>query len=260
MKDAYSFHLTEESLANTYQNMYQAYCTIFTRLGLEFRAVLADSGAIGGKVSQEIHVIADSGEDTLLYSDTGLYAANVEVAKNLQSGDASPDGQGILKQAKGIEVGHIFQLGKKYSDAMNLSVLDPEGKSTTLYMGCYGIGVSRIVAASIEQNNDANGIIWPEAIAPFKVAIVPVGIDKSVAVKQAADNLYAELKTAGIDALYCDKPERPGIMFKDLDLIGIPHRIVISEKTLAENKFEYKSRIKQNTGLLSKEEMLKIIV
>jgi len=150
MKDAYSFHLTEESLADTYHTMYEAYCTIFTRLGLEFRAVLADSGAIGGKVSQEMHVIADSGEDTLLYSDTGTYAANVEVAKGLHAGDASPDGQGILKQAKGIEVGHIFQLGTKYSDAMNLSVLDPAGKSSSLYMGCYGIGVSRIVAASIE--------------------------------------------------------------------------------------------------------------
>ena len=260
MKDAYSFHLTESSLVDTYNTMYQAYSSIFTNLGLEFRAVLADSGEIGGKVSQEFHVIANSGEDNLLYSDVGSYAANVEVAQHLKVGDPSPDGNGVLKQARGIEVGHIFQLGRKYSDALHLSVLDQAGKSINLYMGCYGIGISRIVAASIEQNNDMHGIIWPAALAPFKIALVPIGIDKSAKVKSAIDDLYSELTAAGIDVLYCDTNERPGSIFKDLDLVGIPHRVVVSDKTVAENKFEYKSRIGDEAKLLSKVEILKILL
>ena len=390
MKDAYSFHIDQNSLDATYQLMYDTYSRIFTRLGLEFRPVQADSGAIGGKVSHEFHVLADSGEDAIAFSSGGEYAANVERAeaiapagerpaataamstvdtpgqhsiedvckhlgvkpeqcvktlllqgketatvalvlrgdhdlntvkaekldaiatplqfasdeqirtaagcsagslgpaglsipvivdhsaaqladfvcganedgkhltgvnwerdlpapdcadlRNVVDGDASPDGKGTLSIARGIEVGHIFQLGTKYSKAMGATVLNEQGKEETMTMGCYGIGVSRIVAAAIEQNNDDKGMIWPTAIAPFQVALLPMNMKKSQRVREATEELYQKLQTAGIDVLLDDRPVRPGVMFSDMELIGIPHRIVVGEKNLDQHLLEYKAR------------------
>jgi prolyl-tRNA synthetase len=390
MKDAYSFHTDQASLDETYQVMYDTYSRIFTRLGLEFRPVQADSGAIGGNVSHEFHVLADSGEDAIAFSSGGEYAANVERAeaiapagerpaatsamttvdtpgqhsiedvckhlqitpnqclktllvqgaeaevvalvlrgdhelntvkaeklpaiaaplqfatdeqiraaagcsagslgpaglsipvivdhsaaqladfvcganedgkhhsgvnwgrdlpapdcadlRNIVNGDASPDGKGTLSIARGIEVGHIFQLGTKYSEAMGATVLNEQGKEATMTMGCYGIGVSRIVAAAIEQNNDDKGMIWPAAIAPFQVALLPMNMKKSQRVREATEALYQELQTAGIDVLLDDRPVRPGVMFSDMELIGIPHRVVVGEKNLDQDLLEYKAR------------------
>jgi prolyl-tRNA synthetase len=390
MKDAYSFHTDQASLDETYQVMYDTYSRIFTRLGLEFRPVQADSGAIGGNVSHEFHVLADSGEDAIAFSSSGEYAANVERAeaiapagerpaatsamtmvetpgqhsiedvckhlqitpnqcvktllvqgaeaevvalvvrgdhelntvkaeklpaiaaplqfatdeqiraaagcsagslgpaglsipvvvdhsaaqladfvcganedgkhhsgvnwgrdlpapdcadlRNIVNGDASPDGKGTLSIARGIEVGHIFQLGTKYSEAMGATVLNEQGKEATMTMGCYGIGVSRIVAAAIEQNNDDKGMIWPAAIAPFQVALLPMNMKKSQRVREATEALYQELQTAGIDVLLDDRPVRPGVMFSDMELIGIPHRVVVGEKNLDQDLLEYKAR------------------
>ena len=390
MKDAYSFHIDQASLEQTYQVMYESYSRIFTRLGLDFRAVQADSGAIGGSVSHEFHVLAESGEDAIVFSSSGEYAANVERAeaiapagkraaatadmavvdtpgqhtidelciflkvpaerclktllvlgqeadvvalvlrgdhelnvikaerqpavavplqfasdeqirqavgcgtgslgpvgltvpvivdhaaahvadfvcganeegkhltgvnwerdlpipvctdlRNAVDGDPSPDGNGTLNIARGIEVGHIFQLGKKYSEAMKANVLDEQGKEQAMIMGCYGIGVSRIVAAAIEQNNDDKGMIWPDAIAPFQVALLPMNMKKSLRVREATDALYEELLAAGFEVLLDDRPVRPGVMFSDMELIGIPHRIVVGEKNLDQDKLEYRSR------------------
>jgi len=390
MKDAYSFHIDQNSLDATYQLMYDTYSRIFTRLGLEFRPVQADSGAIGGNISHEFHVLADSGEDAIAFSSGGEYAANVERAeaiapagerpaataamstvdtpgqhsiedvckhlgvkpeqcvktlllqgretatvalvlrgdhdlntvkaekldviatplqfasdeqirtaascsagslgpaglsipvivdhsaaqltdfvcganedgkhltgvnwvrdlpapdcadlRNVVDGDASPDGKGTLSIARGIEVGHIFQLGTKYSEAMGATVLNEQGKEETMTMGCYGIGVSRIVAAAIEQNNDDKGMIWPTAIAPFQVALLPMNMKKSQRVREATEELYQKLQTAGIDVLLDDRPVRPGVMFSDMELIGIPHRIVVGEKNLDQHLLEYKAR------------------
>ncbi|MDH5470589.1 MAG: proline--tRNA ligase, partial [Gammaproteobacteria bacterium] len=377
MKDAYSFHADQASLEATYQVMFETYSRIFTRTGLEFRAVRADSGAIGGNVSQEFHVLADSGEDAIAFSSESDFAGNVEAIeapapagerpapsatmetietpgkhtiaelcefldttpdrciktlvvngneadvvalvlrgdhelnaikaekhpaikaplafatdaqiqkslgckagslgpvgldipvvvdlaaaqladfvcganedgkhlsgvnwgrdlpaaevadlRNVVAGDPSPDGQGELVIARGIEVGHIFQLGRKYSEAMKATVLDEQGKDIPMEMGCYGIGVSRIVAAAIEQNNDDKGIIWPHAIAPFQVALLPMNMKKSQRVRDAVDALYAEMTAAGIDVLLDDREVRPGVMFSDMELIGIPHRVVVGE-------------------------------
>ncbi len=390
MKDAYSFHIDQASLEQTYQVMYESYSRIFTRLGLDFRAVQADSGAIGGSVSHEFHVLAESGEDAIAFSSSGKYAANVERAeaiapageraaatadmavvdtpgqhtidelciflkvpaerclktllvlgqeadvvalvlrgdhelnvikaeqqpavaaplqfasdeqirqalgcgtgslgpvgltvpvivdhaaahvadfvcganeegkhltgvnwerdlpipvctdlRNAVDGDPSPDGNGTLNIARGVEVGHIFQLGKKYSEAMKANVLDEQGKEQAMIMGCYGIGVSRIVAAAIEQNNDDKGMIWPDAIAPFQIALLPMNMKKSLRVREATDALYEELLAAGFEVLLDDRPVRPGVMFSDMELIGIPHRIVVGEKNLDQDKLEYKSR------------------
>jgi len=390
MKDAYSFHIDQASLDQTYQVMYDTYSRIFTRLGLEFRPVQADSGAIGGSVSHEFHVLADSGEDAIAFSSSGEYAANIERAealapagerpapdaamatvktpgqhsiedvcnhldttpercvktllvqgsetavvalvlrgdhelntvkaeklpavavplqfaadeqirtaadcsagslgpsglsipvivdhaaahlsdfvcganedgkhftgvnwerdlpapdcadlRNIVTGDASPDGKGTLSIARGIEVGHIFQLGSKYSEAMGATVLNEQGKEETMIMGCYGIGVTRIVAAAVEQNNDDKGMIWPAAIAPFQVALLPMNMKKSQRVREATDALYEELQAAGIDVLLDDRPVRPGVMFSDMELIGIPHRIVVGEKNLDKDMLEYKAR------------------
>jgi prolyl-tRNA synthetase len=389
MKDAYSFHTNLESLEKTYAQMHQAYSNIFTRLGLKFRAVKADSGAIGGDGSQEFHVLADSGEDGLAYCENSDYAANVELAealpegntraapsnamqdvetpkqtqcedvakllgisvkntvksialmvgdkfhlallrgdhnlnevktakvlgdfrfateeeiranlncppgfigpvivganvnvvadktvalmsdfvcgankpkyhlngvnfgrdlpepsvvadlRNVVEGDASPDGKGKLSLCRGIEVGHIFQLRTKYSQAMNATYLDENGQSQVMEMGCYGIGVSRIVGAAIEQGNDEKGIIFPTSMAPFEVVICPIGMDKSEQVKQSANQLYADLLKAGVDVLLDDRGERPGVMFAESDLMGIPYRIVVGERGLAESKVECKAR------------------
>ena len=390
MKDAYSFDTDEAGLAESYRLMYDAYSRIFTRMGLKFRAVQADGGSIGGDTSQEFHVLADSGEDAIVFSDGDDYAANLETAvtvasaapraaatqsltkvptpnartiaevcallgvtpaqcvktllvdaadggvvalvirgdhelnavksqklegvasplkmagaervrtaagaepgfigpvgfkgkiyvdhaaanladfvcganekdmhyrgvnwgrdlpdqrsvdiRNVQDGDPSPTGRGTLKIVRGIEVGHIFQLGQLYSAAMNASVLDEQGKALTVYMGCYGIGVTRVVAAAIEQNHDANGIIWPEALAPFKVVLVPINYQKSAKVQETADALYRDFNAAGIDVLLDDRDARPGVKFADSELLGIPHRIVIGERTLAAGNLEYRNR------------------
>ena len=390
MKDAYSFHVDDASLADEYRNMYDTYTRIFTRLGLKFRAVFADTGAIGGSASHEFHVLADSGEDAIAFSDGSDYAANVELAeavspgpraaasealrkietptqktcedvaalmgielhrtvksvavwgdegfvlvlvrgdhvvneiklrklpglqdyrlateaeilehlgaepgflgpigarkairvvadrsvaamhdfviganeagfhiagvnwlrdlpeadviadvRNAVAGDPSPDGQGTLGIARGIEVGHVFQLGRKYAEAMQCTVLDMNGKATVPAMGCYGIGVSRIVAAAIEQNNDANGILWPAAMAPWQVAVCVINPKNDGTVAAAAETLHRELNAAGIDTVLDDRGLRPGAMFADIELIGIPHRVVVSERGLAAGTFEYRAR------------------
>jgi len=390
MKDAYSFHLDEHCLGQTYERMYQAYSAIFSRMGLNFRAVMADSGAIGGNHSHEFHVLADSGEDAIVFSDQSNYAANVEMAaalapapqspsgatetlvdtgsltphikihivkaaeneqghayvalvlradhelntvkaeklasvsapltlatdaqvqaitgvssqwidprsltipvvldqsaaaladftvgagtagqwlqnanwtaplptadiRNVVEGDPSPDGQGTLLIKRGIEVGHIFQLGDKYSKAMNCGVLNESGKHQVLTMGCYGIGVSRIVAAAIEQNHDKQGIVWPEPIAPFTVALIPMNMHKSHRIKDVAEQLYAALIEAGIEVLFDDRKERPGVMFNDMELIGIPHHIVVGERNLDTHQVEYKHRCTGETRLLSVDEVV----
>ena len=393
MKDAYSFHLDQESLQQTYDVMHAAYCRIFTRCGLDFRPVAADTGSIGGSGSHEFHVLAESGEDAIAFSTGSDYAANVELAeavapaqqpaaparqqalvdtpdartiaelveqfgqpiertvktlivtaaegveggmvalilrgdhelnpikaekhplvaaplqmaseeqiraavgagpgslgplnlplpmlvdraaavasdfsagankdgqhwfglnwgrdlplpevadlRNVVEGDPSPDGRGSLTIARGIEVGHIFQLGQKYSAAMNATVLDENGRQVTMTMGCYGIGVSRVVGAAIEQHNDDKGIIWPSAIAPFTLALVPMQMHKSERVRAAAEALYAQLRDAGIDVLFDDRDARPGVMFADMELVGIPHRVVIGERGLDQGQVEYRAR------------------
>ena len=392
MKDAYSFHADYESLVRDgYQPMYDAYCRIFDRLGLNYRPVAADTGSIGGTGSHEFQVLADSGEDVIAYSDTSDYAANIELAptlrlsgdrkqpektlekvhtpdvktiaslveflnipveqtlksivvegedegeivllllrgdhefndikaeklagvkapltmaapeliraqfgadggslgpvgfkgkvyadfavekgadwvigandndwhytgfnfgrdaaepefadlRNVVEGDESPDGQGSLKLARGIEVGHVFQLRDKSSAAMNASFLDNNGKAQIMEMGCYGIGITRIVAAAIEQNNDERGIIWTDAMAPFQAVIVPMNYKKSNAVRQAADRLYAELQAAGVDVLLDDRDERAGVLLNDSELLGIPHRLVIGDRGLKEGQVEYARR------------------
>lgn len=390
MKDAYSFHITEDSLQETYDVMFAAYQRIFERLGLEYRPVQADTGSIGGNDSHEFHVLADSGEDAIAFSDASSYAANVELAatleptderaaasaemttvdtpnqhsidevcnflnvdatqtiktllvageddkvialllrgdhelneikaekidgvlapfclaseeqilaaagckagsvgpvgleirviadyatknmtdficganedgkhltgvnwgrdlpeaefmdlRNVVEGDPSPDGKGTLSIIRGIEVGHIFQLGTKYTEAMNATVLNENGKAQVMTMGCYGIGVSRVVAAAIEQHNDEQGILWPTSLAPFQISLVPLNYFKSDAVKQTSDKLYKKLTESGYEVLLDDRNMRPGAMFADHELLGIPHRIVISDRGLKNSEFEYKAR------------------
>ncbi|MBA3535750.1 MAG: proline--tRNA ligase [Tatlockia sp.] len=392
MKDAYSFHLSQESLQETYEKMYQTYCRIFDRLGLRYRAVEADTGAIGGSASHEFQVLADTGEDLIFYSDNSDYAANIEQAtylvpakatilpketiaevstpelktiaevadflktspdqmvktlivegkddplvalilrgdhdlneikaskhpliksplhfadeqtilkslkapigslgpvglsipiiadhaalaltsficganqadkhflhaawqrdaqyqdafdlRSVKEGDPSPDGKGQLRSCRGIEVGHVFQLGDKYAKAMNASVINEQGQSQTLTMGCYGLGISRVVAAAIEQHHDEHGILWPQAIAPFQIVIIPINIHRSSLVKEQAEALYEQLSASGYDVLLDDRNERPGVLFADADLIGIPHRFVIGERSLEQNIIEYKARDK----------------
>lgn len=347
MKDAYSFHLTPESLQATYEIMKATYYRIFTRLGLAFRAVEADTGAIGGAVSHEFQVLADSGEDLLFYSSDSDYAANIEQAtylfppkatqaipdpqiqilyvegvttpviglilhaedtlnsiktekhawvksplrlieqtpiatlhnipmiidhkaaalstfsyleqafhdlRNVAEGDPSPDGKGQLRMCRGIEVGHIFQLGNKYAHAMNAAVQTADGQRQILSMGCYGIGVSRIVAAAIEQHHDQAGICWPTSIAPFTCVIIPIGADRNPQILVEAEKLYQTLTSLGIDALLDDRTERPGMLFADHDLIGIPHRLVISDRNLKQDQIEYKNRSSNETELWSMQE------
>lgn len=407
MKDAYSFHVTEDCLKTTYEKMYQAYCNIFDRLGLEYRAVLADTGSIGGSNSHEFQVLAQSGEDEIFYSDESDYAANVEKAiyqapkieraasrhsleivdtpnqrtiqaiadflnldkkstvktllvegqdtslvalilrgdhelnellaekhplvkspltfadealikevigcepgsigpvnlsipiiadydaatltdfvcganiddkhyvhgnwerdahyqdvthlRKVVEGDISPDGKGTLQKLRGVEVGHIFQLGNKYSKAMNATVLDEHGKAQPLQMGCYGLGVSRVVAACIEQNHDEQGIIWPAAMAPFQVVILPMNMHKSEPVQTVAWELYKTLQNQGIEVLIDDRNERAGVMFADSELIGIPHQIILGEKSLKEGQIEYQSRRNKEKKRFALDEIIKII-
>jgi prolyl-tRNA synthetase len=408
MKDAYSFHATQASLEETYRVMHRTYSSIFTRLGLDFRPVIADTGSIGGSASHEFHVLANSGEDDIAFSDSSDYAANVEMAEALapacdrpapgaelrevatpdvksiedlanflavdqaatiktllvaaeqegqlvalvlrgdhqlnpikaeklagvasplrmatedeargaggagfgslgpvglevptivdrsaacladfscganrddfhltgvnwerdcspgtvedlrrvEEGDPSPDGEGTLQIKRGIEVGHIFQLGTKYSEAMSAKVLDETGRNVTMTMGCYGIGVSRIVAAAIEQNHDDSGIIWPASIAPFQLAIIPLNMQKSAAVADCAQELYKMLLDAGVEVLMDDRNERPGVKFADMELIGIPHRIVIGDRALADDNIEYKGREDTDSVLIARDEILEFV-
>jgi len=243
MKDSYSFHTDIDCLKNTYEDMYKTYSEIFEAIGLNFRAVQADNGAIGGDGSHEFHVLADSGEDELVYSEETDFAANSEVAKDHPDRDK-------FKTCRGIEVGHIFQLGTKYSEAMKAEFIDESGKPKPLLMGCYGIGVSRIVAAAIEQGHDEKGIIFPSSIAPFEVILTPIGYDKSEGVKKSTDSIYNELLGLGFDVLLDDRGLRPGVMFSEAELLGIPHRITISDKTIEAKKVEYKKRETQESELI----------
>jgi prolyl-tRNA synthetase len=409
MKDAYSFHVDQPSLEQTYNVMHRTYSNIFTRLGLDFRPVIADTGSIGGNASHEFHVLANSGEDDIAFSDSSDYAANVEMAealapagdrraptaqltevatpgvktidelatflsidpattvktlvvcgaeegalvalvlrgdhqlnaikaeklpgvasplqmaedeqvraacsagfgslgpvgldipmivdrsaahladftcganrdevhlrgvnwerdcpllqvedlRDVMEGDPSPDGQGLLQIKRGIEVGHIFQLGTKYSEAMDARVLNENGKNVTMTMGCYGIGVSRIVAAAIEQNHDDRGIIWPASMAPFQLAILPLNMQKSAAVASAAEDLYQQLQAAGVEVLLDDRNERPGVKFADMELIGIPHRIVIGDRALGEDNIEYKGRQDEDSQLIARGEIMEFVL
>ena len=408
MKDAYSFHLTQESLAETYQAMYQAYTRIFTRLGLTFRAVQADTGAIGGNASHEFQVLADSGEDAIVFSDGSDYAANMEKAealaptaerpapgaalqrvdtpkqrtidevstflsvspqqciktllirgraglvalclrgdhainevkagklaelpeesvlaseeeiraatgtrpgfigpvglpdsipvivdrdaavladfvcgsnadgthysganwlrdarvtriadlRNVVEGDASPDGNGTLHIARGIEVGHVFQLGQKYAEALKATVIDDQGKPQVLTMGCYGIGVSRVVAAAIEQRHDAAGIVWPDAMAPWRVVVCVINPKNLPEVSAAAEALYQSLSERGIEAALDDRGLRPGGMFADMELIGIPHRVVVSDRGLAAGTLEYRARQDAESRAISQDELFALL-
>ena len=253
MKDSYSFNLNEESLNESYLLMKEAYKKILDRLGLKFKIVKADSGAIGGDASEEFHVLAENGEDTIAVSDSSDFAINTELL--LEEGDAieslqgkpSPDGKGTIQIKKGIEVGHIFQLGKVYTDSMKASVLDHEGKAKNLFMGCYGIGVSRLVAAAIEQNNDEKGIIWPEAMTPFEVNIVAIGFDKDEKIAKAATDLYNELSSMGYEVMLDDRKDGYGTKIKDAELIGIPVNIIIGKQYLQNNEVELKHRDGQSS-------------
>jgi prolyl-tRNA synthetase len=248
MKDSYSFNIDEESLQETYLTMRDTYKKVLERMDLEYRISAADSGAIGGDSSEEFHVLADNGEDTIAVSDASEFAINTELLlkdgediKTLE-GKPSPDGNGTIQIKKGIEVGHIFKLGEIYADSMKANVLNKEGKASTLFMGCYGIGVSRLVAAAIEQNNDDKGIIWPHSIAPYDINIIAIGYDKNQEIATAANDLYGQLKEMGYEVLLDDRKDGYGTKIKDSELIGIPLNIIIG-KQFAENKeVELKSR------------------
>ena len=252
MKDAYSFHLDKSSLEETYNIMFNAYQNIFKRLGLDFRAVKADTGNIGGSTSHEFQVIAQSGEDILAFSDESDFAINIELNHDLKDGDPSPDGKGKLKLARGIEVGHIFQLGDLYSQALKAEITDETGKKVPMQMGCYGIGVSRIVAAAIEQCNDEKGIIWPKAMAPFDVVIIPV----NDAVKDTCEKIYHELRKHHVDVLWDDRDARLGAKLADCELMGIPKRIVVGDRNLKNNQVEFQLRTDKEAKLVSLDEII----
>ena len=241
MKDAYSFHLDQPSLDLEYENMGATYNTIFTRLGLDFRKVRADSGEIGGSVSHEYHVLADSGEDEIGYCDEEDYAANVEMIE----GNTAPNG-GKLSFTRGIEVGHIFQLGDKYSKSMNCTVLNDKGDSIYPLMGCYGIGISRIMASSIEQNHDESGIIWPEPLAPFQIIIVALNKNTEDTTLTKSRKIYHQLLESGYEVLLDDRNERAGVKFADADLLGIPKRLIVSERGLDNQTIELNFRDEKN--------------
>ena len=266
MKDAYSFDLDKESLDQSYSLMKEAYIKIFDSLGLDYRIVKADSGAIGGSDSEEFHVLADSGEDLLAFSDKSEYAINAELLTELQDGQdpyslegkPSPDGKGLLKLKKGIEVGHIFKLGRKYSEILNLRI---QGENKDIYpeMGCYGIGASRIVAAAIEQNHDEKGIIWPKALAPFEVALVEVNPKKKDEIKEKSSEIYNLLKENDIDVLWDDREKRPGVKFTDMEVTGIPLTIIIGERTLETGEIEIKKRQDEKPQLVSHQNLISTV-
>ena len=266
MKDAYSFDLDKESLDQSYSLMKEAYIKIFDSLGLDYRIVKADSGAIGGSDSEEFHVLADSGEDLLAFSDKSEYAINAELLTELQDGQdpyslegkPSPDGKGLLKLKKGIEVGHIFKLGRKYSEILNLRI---QGENNDIHpeMGCYGIGASRIVAAAIEQNHDEKGIIWPKALAPFEVALVEVNPKKKDEIKEKSSEIYNLLKENDIDVLWDDREKRPGVKFTDMEVTGIPLTIIIGERTLETDEIEIKKRQDEKPQLVSHQNLISTV-
>ena len=253
MKDSYSFNINEDSLAESYLLMKEAYKKIIERLGLKYKIVKADPGAIGGDVSEEFHILAENGEDTIAVSDSSEFAINTELllkeGEDISSlqGKPSPDGKGVIEIQKGIEVGHIFQLGKVYTDAMNANVLDQKGKTKHLHMGCYGIGVSRLVAAAIEQNNDDRGIIWSESIAPYEVNIVAIGFNKDKKIAKASLNLYHEILAMGYEVLLDDRKDGYGTKIKDAELIGIPMNIIVGKKYLEAKEIELKHRNGQSS-------------
>ncbi|RUS69667.1 hypothetical protein EGW08_022572, partial [Elysia chlorotica] len=229
MKDAYSFHENLDCLHHTYETMYQTYCNILDSIGLEYRPVKADTGSIGGDNSHEFQVLANAGEDVICYNVPNYTIADI---RNIVSGDDSPDGNGTLELTNGIEVGHIFELEDVYSKPMNATIIGRDGKSMPLLMGCYGFGVSRVVAASIEQSHDDRGIVWPASIAPYDVAILPINYNKSEGVKELADSIYQDLKNNGLDVLLDDRGTRPGVMFADADLVGYTHHVIIGDRLL----------------------------
>ena len=263
MKDAYSFDLNQEGLDLTYKNIREAYLKIFQRFGLDYRLVKADSGAIGGSESEEFHVLADSGEDLLAFSDKSDYAINAELLVELQEdqdpasleGKDSPDGKGKLKLKRGIEAGHIFKLGTKYSESLNLKV-QGDKENITPYMGCYGIGASRIVAAAIEQNHDDKGIIWPNSLSPYEVAIVEANPKGKEDISAKCGEIYNQLIENKIDVLWENTDKRPGVKFADMELIGIPVMIIIGDKALESNQLELKIRKDEKPLMVSQEDLL----
>ena len=243
MKDAYSFDIDEKGLVKSYEKMKDAYISIFDEIGLDYRIVKADSGNIGGDISEEFHILADSGEDLIAVSDSSDFAANVEVLNydkdpSELEGKKSPDGKGKLKIKRGIEVGHIFQLGQKYSQAMNVGVKDMNGNSIHPFMGCYGIGVSRIVAAAIEQNHDDRGIQWPDKITPFGVNVICLDPESDEIMKVCSE-IYSILQKSGFDPLLDDRDIRAGIKFKEHELLGIPYSIIIGPNNFKNTKLEF---------------------
>ena len=248
MKDSYSFNIDEACLEETYLAMRNTYKKVLERMGLEYKIVSADSGAIGGDASEEFHVLAETGEDTIAVSNSSEYAINTELllkeGEDISSleGKPSPDGEGIIEIKKGIEVGHIFQLGKVYAEDMKANVLNNEGKASTLYMGCYGIGVSRLVAATIEQNNDEKGIIWPQSVAPFDINIIAIGFQKDEKIAKASNSLYKELTNMGYDVLLDDRKDGYGTKIKDSELIGIPLNLIIGKQFIEKEEIEFRTR------------------
>ena len=263
MKDAYSFDLSEQQMDDSYQSMRDAYVRIFNSLGLDYRIVKADSGAIGGADSEEFHVLADSGEDLLAFSDKSDYAINAELLIESKSdqdpgsleGQDSPDGKGKLKLKRGIEVGHIFKLGRKYSESMKLTIQSENGNIHP-EMGCYGIGISRIVAAAIEQNHDDKGIIWSKEISPYTTALVEINPKGEKNLKNLCNQIYTSLKERGHEVLWDDRDQSAGVKFSDMELIGIPQMIIIGEKSFRENKVEFKMRGEDKIVSLIPDEVL----
>jgi prolyl-tRNA synthetase len=252
MKDAYSFHENEECLNETYKTVFQAYKNCFDKIGFEYKVVNADNGQIGGSESHEFHVIAETGEDELIFSDSSDYAINSELfSEPPKEGDDCPDGSGKVKIKRGIEIGHIFKLGKNYSNSMNATVSNKKNENVKMIMGCYGIGVSRIAAAAIEQSHDDKGIIWPKSITPFDITIIAIGYTKSNAIKTYSDNLYSMLKKDNIEVLLDDRDARPGNMFSDSDLIGIPNKIIIGKQFLENQTLEFKNRKKEESFIIN---------
>ena len=253
MKDSYSFNIDEASLQETYLLMRNTYKKILERIGLEYKIVKADSGAIGGDASEEFHVLAENGEDTIAISDASEFAINTELLLNegedisSLEGKPSPDGNGVIEIKKGIEVGHIFQLGKIYTELMKVNVLNQEGRAVDLFMGCYGIGVSRLVAAAIEQNNDDKGIIWPEAIAPYEVNIVAIGYTKEPKIAKAANSLSEQLQSMDYEVIVDDRKDGYGTKMKDAELIGIPVNVIIGNKFLESGEVELQHRNGQSS-------------
>ena len=267
MKDAYSFDISQKDMDLSYEAMRNAYINIFDSLGLDYRIVKADSGAIGGSDSEEFHVLANSGEDLLAFSDKSDYAINAELLVNSQDdqnpdileGKPSPDGKGKLKLKRGIEVGHIFKLGTKYSESLKLKI---QSNSSDIYpeMGCYGIGISRVIAAAIEQNHDDKGIIWSEAMSPYQIALIEVNPKKKSEITSICQSVYESLNEHNFSVLWDDRDQRTGVKFSDMELIGIPNSIVVGEKSTSENIVEIKKRTSEKPEFVQVSEIIKRVL